>query len=80
MVQIFHTSGPGGIRTRGFFSAIDEQVGEKGKKAVYYVYYVPKSPYCYSISVPELFPNCAPICIGMKQGKAARSPVHEGEK
>jgi len=29
----------------GFFSAIDEQVGEKGKKVVYYVYFVPKSPY-----------------------------------
>ena len=51
-------SGPGGIRTRGLFSAIEEQVGEKGKKAVYYVYYVPKSPYCASISVPKLFPNC----------------------
>jgi hypothetical protein len=57
--------GPGGIRTRVFFSAIDEQVGEKEKKAVYYVYYVPKSPYCASISVPELFP----ICIDMKQGR-----------
>ena len=50
--------GPGGIRTRGLFSAIDEQIGEKGKKAVYYVYYLPKSPYCVSISVPELYPNC----------------------
>jgi hypothetical protein len=39
------------------FSAIDEQVGEKGKKVVYYVYFVPKSPYCSSISVPELFPQ-----------------------
>jgi hypothetical protein len=28
-------SGPGGIRTRDFFSAIDKQVGEKGEKAVY---------------------------------------------
>jgi hypothetical protein len=34
--------GPGGIRTRGFFSAIEEQVGEKGENAVHYVYYVPK--------------------------------------
>jgi hypothetical protein len=33
------------IRTLDLFSAIDEQVGEKGKKAVYYVYYVPNSPY-----------------------------------
>ena len=33
------------------------QIGEKGKKAVHYVYYVPKSPYCASISVPELFPD-----------------------
>ena len=29
--------GPGGIRTRGLFSATYEQVGEKGKNAVYYV-------------------------------------------
>jgi hypothetical protein len=33
------------IRTRGLFSAIDKKVEEKGKKAVYYVYFVPKSPY-----------------------------------
>ena len=33
---------------------MDKQVGEKGKKAIYYVYYVAKSSYCYSISVPEL--------------------------
>ena len=39
-----NSGGPGGpldaclrIRTRGLFSAIDEQVGEKGKKAVYHV-------------------------------------------
>jgi hypothetical protein len=50
-------NGPGGIRTRGLFGAIEEQVGEKGKKTVYYVYYVPKSPYCASISVPKLFPQ-----------------------
>ena len=49
--------GPGGIRTRGLFSAIEEQVGEKGKKVVFYVYCVPKSPYCISISVPKLFPQ-----------------------
>jgi hypothetical protein len=49
--------GPGGIRTRGLFSAIEEQVGEKRKKAVHYVYYVTKSPYCASISVPELYPQ-----------------------
>ena len=47
-------SGPGGIRTLDLFSAIEEQVGEN---AVHYVYYVPKSPYCASISVPELFPD-----------------------
>ena len=49
--------GPGGIRTRGLFSAIDEQVGEKEEKNVYYVYDVLKSPYCSSISVPELRPD-----------------------
>jgi hypothetical protein len=35
--QVGESSGPGGTRTRGFFSAMDKQVGEKGKKAVYYV-------------------------------------------
>jgi hypothetical protein len=30
-------SGPGGIRTRDFFNAIDDQGGAKRKKAVYYV-------------------------------------------
>jgi hypothetical protein len=67
--QVGESSGPGGIRTLDFFSAIDIMAGVKGKKAVYYVYFVPKSPYCSSISIPELFPNCAPICIGMKQGR-----------
>jgi hypothetical protein len=38
-------SGPGGIRTLDLFSAMDKQVGEKGKKDVYYVYFVPKSAY-----------------------------------
>ena len=66
------------IRTRDFFSAIDEQVAEKGEKAVYYVQYVSNSPSCYSISVPELFPNYSPvndtpICIGMKQGRRSAS-------
>jgi len=36
------TDGPGGIRTRGLISAIEDQVGEKGEKAVHYVYFVPK--------------------------------------
>jgi hypothetical protein len=63
-------------RTRDFFSAMDEQVGEKGEKAVYYVYFVPKSPYCASISVPKLFPNCS---RSMKQGKVIRSPVLRGK-
>jgi len=71
-------SGPGGIRTRGLFSAIEEQVGEKGGNAVHYVYYVPKSPYCASISVP----NCSRIVPegyrGMKQGKAIRKPDQIG--
>jgi hypothetical protein len=44
-------------QARVFFSAIDEQIGEKGEKVVYYVYFVPISPYCTSISVPELFPQ-----------------------
>jgi len=70
--------GPGGIRTRGFFSAIEEQVGEKEKIAVHYVYYVPKSPYNSLRSLPAvlayLFPNCS---RSMKQGKATLSPVLE---
>ena len=55
-------------RTRGLFSAIEEQVGEKTENAVHYVYYVPKSPYNSLRSllavlaylfpiVPELFPD-----------------------
>jgi hypothetical protein len=32
-----YSSGPGGIRTLDLFSAINKQVGEKGKNAVYYV-------------------------------------------
>ena len=45
------------IRTLDLFSALEEQVREKGGNAVHYVYCVPKSPYYYSISVPELFPQ-----------------------
>jgi hypothetical protein len=77
-----YKGGPGGTRTRVFFSAIDEQVGEKGGKAVYYVYYVPKSPYCSSISVPKLFPNCTrsvPDMHRYKARKAIRKPVHRGK-
>jgi hypothetical protein len=37
-----NSSGPGGIRTRDFFSAMDERLGEKGENAVHIVYYVPK--------------------------------------
>src|SRR4030042_4471996 len=81
--------GPEGIRTLDLFSAIDEQVGEKGEKAVYYVYFVPKSPYNSLRSLHAvtayLYPNCSrivhavyPICIGMKQGKAIRCPVLRG--
>jgi hypothetical protein len=66
--------GPEGIRTLDLFSAIDEQVGEKGKKAVYYVYYVPKSPYCYSIFVPELCPDM----YRYEARKAIRSSVLRG--
>jgi hypothetical protein len=81
---------PGRIRTCDFFSAIDEQVGEKGEKAVYYVYFVPKSPYnslrsLHAVSA-YLYPNCSrivhavyPICIGMKQGKATPSPALRGK-
>jgi hypothetical protein len=29
--------GPGGIRTRGLFSAMDKNAGENEKKAVFYV-------------------------------------------
>jgi hypothetical protein len=44
-----------------FFIAMDKQVGEKGGKVVYYVNFVPKSPNCYSISVP----NCSRIVLDM---------------
>jgi hypothetical protein len=56
--------GPGGspaacrrIRTLGFFSAMDKNAGENRKNAVYYVYYRPKSPLCFSITVPKLYPK-----------------------
>jgi len=66
-------------RTRDFFSAMDEQVGEKGENAVHYVYYVPKSPYNSLRSLRAvlayLYPNCS---RSMKQGKAIRSPVLRG--
>jgi len=43
------------------FSTIDTQVGEKWKNAVYYVYFVPKSPYNSLRSLPAvtayLYPN-----------------------
>jgi len=71
------SSGPGGIRIRDPFSAVDGQVGEKGEKAVYYVYDVSKSPYCFSQTVPKLYPLCT---RGMKQGKVTRNPVLRGEK
>jgi hypothetical protein len=51
---------------------MDKYIGEKGKIAVYYVYYRPKSPYCYSISVPELFPQ-------YEARKAIRKPVQRGK-
>jgi len=55
------------------------QIGEKGKKAVHYVYYVPKSPYNSLCSLRAvlayLFPNCS---RSMKQGKAIRKPVQMG--
>jgi len=53
------------IRTRSFFSAIEEQLGEKGGNAVHYVYCVPKSPYNSLRSLPAviayLYPNCSRI-------------------
>jgi hypothetical protein len=62
---------------------MDKMVGEKGKKSIYYVYYVPKSPYNSLRSLQAvsayLFPNCTPIFIGMKQGKAIRKPVRRGK-
>ena len=76
MLQIFHIGkygGPGGTRTRGFFSAMDKFIGEKGEIAVYNVYYVPKSPYCSSISVPELLPQ-------HEASKGTPKPCTEGEK
>jgi hypothetical protein len=74
--------GPGGIRTLDLLSAIDKQVGENGKKAVYYVYFVPKSPYCSSISVPELFLNCTRSVPDMHRYEARKGnpkPCPKGE-
>ena len=41
--------------------AIEEQVGEKGKKAVHYVYDVPKSPYNSLRSLPAVLAYLFPI-------------------
>jgi len=65
------------IRTRDFFSAIEEQIGEKGEKAVYYVYFVPKSPYnslrsLYAV-IAYLFPD---FSRRMTQGKVICSYFH----
>ena len=63
--------GPGGIRTRGLFSAIEAQVGEKGKKlsitSIMFLNHHTVLAYLFPI-VPELFPS-------MKQGKTTQSPV-----
>ena len=79
--------GPGLTRTRVFLSAIDEQVGEKGKKAVYYVYFIPKSSYNSLRSLHAVAHICTrivqavyPIGIGMKQGKAAQNPARGRDK
>ena len=69
------------IRTRGFLSSIDKQVGEEGKKVIYYVWDVSVFPNCSSISVSELFPNCTcgyPMCSGMKHGMASPNPALMG--
>lgn len=71
-----------GTRVLDLFSAIDEHVEEKGKKVVYYVYFVPKSPYCSSISVPKLFPNCTCNVPDMRRYEARNGdpkPCPEGE-
>jgi hypothetical protein len=52
------------------FMWMDKRIVEKGRNAVHYVYYVPKSPYCASISVPKLFPNCT---CSMKQGRRSKA-------
>jgi hypothetical protein len=52
------SSGPGGIRTRDLFSAMDKIAGENLKIDVFCVYYRPKLPLCFSILVPELYPQC----------------------
>jgi hypothetical protein len=36
---------------------MDKNAGKKGKIAVYYAQFITKSPYCISISAPELFPH-----------------------
>ena len=53
----------------GLFSALDKMVGEKGKITVYYL---PKSPFCFCINVPDLYPICT---HSTKQGKAAPNPA-----
>ena len=62
---------------------MDKQVGDKGGKVVYYVLFVPKSPYYSSIFVPELFPNCTRSVPDMHRYEARKGdpqPCPEGEK
>jgi len=62
---------------------IDEQVGEKGKKVVYYVYYVPKSPNNLLRSLPVvlayLFPNFPELFPQYEARKGDPKPCLEGE-
>jgi hypothetical protein len=55
---------------------MDKQVEEKDKKVVYYVQDVPELPYCSSISVPKLFPNCTRTVSDMQRYEARKgSPI-----
>ena len=59
--------GPGGIRTRGLFSAIDEQVGKRGKKLSITSILFQNN----HTVLAYLFPNCS---RSMKQGMAICKP------
>jgi len=64
---------------RCIFCWIDEQIGEKGTKTVYFVHYVPKSPYTSLRSLPAVTAYLFPICTrSMKQGKVIRNPGQMG--
>jgi len=79
-------SGPGGIRTLDLFGAMDKQVGEKGKKAVftskmYQNHHTTRCAPCqlFEHICTRIVHAVYPICIGMKQGEQVQVQFRVGK-